>query len=59
MKPDGNIDGPWELLGYSGADYTGDNYTQKIVTGYIFIINGAAIACCSPSQNSYTICYRI
>ena len=43
MKPDGNINEPWELSGYSDADYTGDNDTRKSVTGYIVLINGAVI----------------
>ena len=33
MKPDGNLNGPWELCGYSGVDYAGYNYTSKNVTG--------------------------
>ena len=44
MKPDKNINGPWEILGYSDTDYAGDNDTRKIVTGYIVIINGAVIS---------------
>ena len=44
MKPDGNMNGPWELHGYSDADYTGDNYTRKSVTGCIVLINGAITA---------------
>ena len=38
MKPDVNINGPWELCGNSYADYAGDNDTLKSVTGYIFLI---------------------
>ena len=33
MKLDGNINGPWEILGYSDAEYAGDNNTQKSVIG--------------------------
>ena len=33
MKPDMKINGPWELHVYSDADYAGDNYTRKSVTG--------------------------
>ena len=33
MKPDANINVPWELCVYSDADYAGDNDTQKSVTG--------------------------
>ena len=43
MKPDENINVPQELCGYSDADYARDNDTQKIVTGYIVLINGAVI----------------
>ena len=44
MKPDGNINGPQKLRRYSDADYSGDNHTQKRVTGYIVLINGAIIS---------------
>ena len=44
MKPDRNINVPWELCGYSDVDYEGDNNTQKSVIGYIVIINGEVIA---------------
>ena len=44
MKPDGNINGPWEIRGYSDADYAGDNDTKKSVTGYIVLINGSVTA---------------
>ena len=30
MKPDIKTNGPWELYGYSDADYTGDNDTMKV-----------------------------
>ena len=43
MKPCGNINGLWELRGYSDADYAGDNDTWKTMTGYIVLINGEAI----------------
>ena len=55
MKPDGNINGPWELRGYSDADYTGDNDTRKTTTGYIFIINRAIINWNSQSQKTVTL----
>ena len=32
MKPERNLNGTWELRGYSDADYVGDNNTQKSVT---------------------------
>ena len=44
MKKDGSINGPWKLHGYSDADYAGDTYTMKSVTGYIVIINISVIA---------------
>ena len=31
-----NTNGPWELHGYSDADYAGDSNIRKSVTGYIF-----------------------
>ena len=55
MKPDGNINGLWELRGYSDADYTGDNITQKILTGYIVLINGAVIDWPSKYQKIVTL----
>ena len=39
MKPDRNLNRPWEIFGYSDTDYTVDNGTWRIVTGYIIIIN--------------------
>ena len=44
IKPDGNINLPWGLCSYSDADYAGDNYTWKSVTGYIVLINGAVVS---------------
>ena len=55
MKPDRNINGPWELRGYSDADYAGNNDTRKIMTGYIVLINGAVMAWCSQSQKTVTL----
>ena len=55
MKPDGNINGPWELRVYSDVDYTGDNESRKSVIGYIFLINGAVIAWHSRSQKTVTL----
>ena len=43
MKPEGNLNVPWELCGYSDANYVGDNETRKIMTGYIILINGVVI----------------
>ena len=43
MKPDVNINEPWELRGYSDVGYAEDNNTRKSVTGYIVLINGAVI----------------
>ena len=39
MKLEENLNEPWELRGYSDTYCTGDNDSQKIVTGYIFIMN--------------------
>ena len=44
MKPDQNINGPWELLGYSDVDYSVGNCTCKNLTGYTVLINGAVVA---------------
>ena len=55
MKPDGNINGPWKICGYSDADYAGDNDTHKIVTGYIVLINGAVIDWSSQIQKTATL----
>ena len=33
MKPDKNINGPWEQRGYGDADYTGDKNNRKSVKG--------------------------
>ena len=43
MKPEVNLNLQWELCVYSDADYSGDNYTRKIMTGYIVIVDGVAI----------------
>ena len=45
MKPDRNINVPWELRGCD-ADYAVDNDTRKSVTGCSFLINGSFIAWC-------------
>ena len=52
MKPERNINGPWEQNGYSDADYEEDNDTRKSMTGYIVLINGAVIACHLKSQKT-------
>ena len=55
MKPDGNIKVPWELHGYSDAEYARDNDSRKSVTGYIVLINGAVINWRSQSQKTVTL----
>ena len=55
MKPDGNINVPHDIRGYSDTDYTGDHYTRKIVTGYIVLIHISVIAWRSRSQKPVTI----
>ena len=57
MKPDGNINGPWELRGCSDVNYTGDNDTRKIVTGYIVLINGASNVLRQKSQKKVTLSF--
>ena len=49
-----NINGPKKPYGYSDTDYAGDNNTQKIVTGYRFLINKAVIAWNFRSQKTVT-----
>ena len=39
MKPYVNLNGPWELSGYSDAYHKGDSDSSKSVTGYIVLIN--------------------
>ena len=55
MKPDRNINRPWELCGYSDADYAGDNSTRKVVTGYIVLVTRSVIACFSLNQKTVTL----
>ena len=55
MKPDWNINGPWEQHGYSDADYAGDNDTGENLTGYIVIINRVVIAWRSWIQKAVTL----
>ena len=55
MKPARNINGPWELRGYSDVVYAGDNVTSKIITGYIVLINGAIITCHFQIQKTVTL----
>ena len=49
MRLEVNVNGPWELFGYSDADCAGDNYTQKNMTGYIILIIGVFITWNSQS----------
>ena len=55
MKLDGNLNGPWDLLGYNDMDYAGDNDTQKSVTVCIFLIDVVVIAWRSQSQKTNTL----
>ena len=55
MKPDLNINGPLDICGYSDADYSEDNDTQKSVTGYIVIIDREVIAWHSWSKKTVTL----
>ena len=58
MKPDRNINGPWELCGYSDVDYAGYNDTRKIVTSYIVLINRSVISWSLQSQKTVTLVHR-
>ena len=55
MKPDGSINGTWELPRYSDAYYAVDNGSWKSVTGYIFLINRAVIDWRSRIQKTVTL----
>ena len=57
MIPDGKINGPWELHGYSDTDYTGDIDTQKSVTVYFVLINIAVITWISGIQKTVTLSF--
>ena len=57
MIPDGKINGPWELHGYSDTDYTGDIDTQKSVTVYLVLINIAVITWISGIQKTVTLSF--
>ena len=50
MKPEVNLNGSWELRGYSNVDYAGDKDTRKSVTGHIVLIYWLVIAWHSWSQ---------
>ena len=52
MKPHRNINGPCQIKSYSNTDYAEDNNTQKSVTGYIVLINGAFVAWHSQIQKT-------
>ena len=54
MKPDRNINGLWEIRGYSYRT-TREIMTQKNVTGYIVTINRAINDWLSLSQNTVTL----
>ena len=43
MKPDLNLNGPWEISGYSDAYYAVNKNTWKSVTGYIILIDVVVI----------------
>ena len=55
MKRYGNLNGTWELGGYSDRDCVGDNDTQTIVIGCIVIINPLVIVWNSLSQKTVTL----
>ena len=55
MRLEVNVNGPWELFGYSDAYYAGANETQKSVTGYIVLINGFFITWRYRSQKTVTL----
>eukprot|EP00170_Pyropia_yezoensis_P005168 contig_21086_g5182 len=38
------------LVGYSDADFAGDVDTRRSTSGYVFVLNGAAVSCLSKVQ---------
>ena len=46
----GGVDEPNMLFGYSDADWAGDAATRRSTTGYVFIINSAAVSWNSKLQ---------
>ena len=55
MKPEGNLNGLWELHGYSDTDYAGDNDTWKSMSGSIVLINRVVIEWNLQSQKTVTL----
>ena len=55
MKPEGNLNGPWEIHGYSDTDYAGDNDTWKSMSGSIVLINRVVIEWNLQSQKTVTL----
>jgi len=43
------------LMGYSDADFAGDTDTRRSVTGYVFMMNGGAVAWCSRRQRGTSV----
>lgn len=44
-----------KLIGFSDADFGGDEDTGKSTTGYTFMLQGAAVSWCAKSQKSVSI----
>ena len=55
IKLYGNLNGPWQIRGYSYADYARYNNSRKSVTGYIIIINGVVINWSSLGHKKFTL----
>ena len=55
MKLDENLNGPWEICGYSDTNYAGDNDTRKIVTGNTAIIIGLVLDWNPQIQKTVTL----
>jgi hypothetical protein len=47
--------GNTELMGYSDADWAGDQETRKSTSGYVFLLAGAAISWSSKRQQSVAL----
>ena len=55
MKPEGNLNGPCDIHGYSDSEYAGDKYTCKSVKWCIVLINEVIITWCLQNHNPVTL----
>ena len=57
IKPEVNLNGPYELRGYSDTDYTRENYNMKSVTGYINQLHDLFVK--TEYSAIVEVCYKI